>query len=298
MPRRKSKTTHSSIEPKQPAAAEIGQGTPRVQNEPLDSALAQVDDAMQRLAQAHREFASARDEVAHQHRLTLLGTMVGAIAHEINNVLTPALSYAQLALSRPEDAALAKKALERAASGATMVSKITGTILDFAKDRRFHVEQGGHQRRECDVEQVVHEALGSLVRDPAKDGIRVELDVPAGLIAAIDGVLLHQVLVNLMCNAVRAMRGKGGRMVVQGGMQDGLIWLEVTDTGPGVPKEIASRLFTGIVSGGAHVPRGTGGGHGLGLMISRMLVESDGGTLELVPHNAGARFRITLPTND
>lgn len=293
MPRRKSKKPTTAIEPN-PARADAT--LPSGQHDvPLESALAQVDDMMHRLAQAHRDFAAARDEVAHQHRLTLLGTMVGAIAHEINNVLTPALSYAQLALSRPDDAALAKKALERAASGATIVSKITGTILEFAKDRRFHVEQGGHSRRQCDMEQVVHQALGSLIRDPAKDGVRIELDVPTNLIAATDGILLQQVLVNLISNSVRAMRGRSGRLLIQGGRTNELVWLEVTDSGPGVPKEIATRLFTGVVSGSGGVPRGTGGGHGLGLLISRMLIESDGGTLELVPTEAGAKFKVSLP---
>lgn len=277
-----------------PAAA----SSSSARGEQLDGALSQVEQAMERLAQAHHDFAAARDEVAHQHRLTLLGTLVGGIAHEINNVLTPALSYAQMALSRPEDAALAKKALERAAAGATTVAKITGTILEFAKDRRFHVEHGGVVKRCCDIEQVVHEAIGCLVRPPARDGVRLEIEVTSGVMAATDAILLQQVVVNLLSNAVRAMKGQGGTLTVRGGQRHDLAWIEVSDTGPGVPREIAARLFTGVVSGGGehpHVPRGTGGGHGLGLLISRMLVESDGGALVLMPHDGGARFRIELP---
>lgn len=276
--------------------------SPSERGEQLDGALSQVEKAMERLTQAHRDFAAARDEVAHQHRLTLLGTLVGGIAHEINNVLTPALSYAQMALSRPEDAALAKKALERAAAGATTVAKITGTILEFAKDRRFRVElgveQGGSGRRCCDVEQVVHEAVGCLVRPPARDGVRLEIEVTPGVMAATDAILLQQVVVNLLSNAVRAMKGRGGTLTIRGGQRNDLAWIEVRDTGPGVPREIANRLFTGVVSGGGeatHVPRGTGDGHGLGLLISRMLIESDGGTLVLMPQEQGARFRIELP---
>ncbi len=258
----------------------------------VDSALEQVEGAMRRLEQAHKEFAAARDEVAHQHRLTLLGTMVGAIAHEINNVLTPALSYSQMALAQPQDAALTKKALERAASGAVAVSKITGTILEFAKDRRFHVERGGAVVRQCNVEQVVHQALGCLVRDPTKDGVRLEIEVDPGLVAATDGIILQQVLVNLLANAVRAMRPAGGRLRIVGERVGDDVAVEVWDNGPGVPADIAARLFTGVVSG--EVPRGTGG-NGLGLLISRMLVESDGGSLELMESEVGARFRVVLP---
>ena len=264
----------------------------------ISGALSQVEQAMERLSRAHRDFATARDEVAHQHRLTLLGTLVGGIAHEINNVLTPALSYAQMALSRPEDTALAKKALERAAAGVTTVSKITGTILEFAKDRRFHVEQGGSGKRCCDIEQTVHQAIGCLVRPPARDGVRLEIEVSASVMAATDAILLQQVLVNLFSNAVRAMKGSGGTLRVAGGQRHDLAWVEVTDTGTGVPREIAAKLFTGVISGesgGGGVPRGTGGGHGLGLLISRMLIESDGGTLNLMPSEHGARFRIEIP---
>jgi signal transduction histidine kinase len=207
-----------------------------------------------------------------------------------------------MALSRPEDAALAKKALERAAAGATTVAKITGTILEFAKDRRFHVEQGGEQgdagKRCCDIEEATQLAVGCLVRPPARDGVRLDIEISTGVMAATDSILLQQVLVNLLSNAVRAMKRSGGVLRVTGGQRHDLAWIEVTDTGPGVPAEIASRLFTSVVSGSGddpHVPRGTGGGHGLGLLISRMLIESDGGTLNLMPSEIGARFRIEIP---
>jgi len=281
-----------------------GSHTPPVDAAQITGALSQVDQAMERLTRAHRDFATARDEIAHQHRLTLLGTLVGGIAHEINNVLTPALSYAQMALSRPEDAALAKKALERAAAGVTTVSKITGTILEFAKDRRFHVEQGGVGKRCCDVEQTVHQAVGCLVRPPSRDGVRLEIEVSTGVMAATDAILLQQVLVNLFSNSIRAMRGSGGLRRITGGQRHDLAWIEVVDSGAGVPKEIAAKLFTGVVSGESMgsseggVPRGTGGGHGLGLLISRMLIECDGGTLNLMPSEHGARFRIEIPLVD
>lgn len=295
MPSRKPKSDLSSAALSSVAASPSAMDK---QSEQVDAAFEQVEHAMRRLEQAHKDFATARDEVAHQHRLTLLGTMVGAIAHEINNVLTPALSYSQLALAQPSDPALTKKALERAANGAVAISKITATILEFAKDRRFHVERGGQygvlgsEIRQCNVEQVVHQAIGCLVRDPVKDGVRLEIEVDPALGVATEAIMLQQVLVNLFANAVRSMRGSNGRLQIVGERVGDDVVIDVLDNGPGVAPEIAARLFTGVVSG--EVPRGTGG-TGLGLLISRMLIESDGGSLELMKSQIGAHFRVTLP---
>ncbi|MEO0586691.1 MAG: HAMP domain-containing sensor histidine kinase [Planctomycetota bacterium] len=248
-----------------------------------------------------RRLEAIRDELSHHHRLTTLGTMAAIIAHEINNLLTPVGSYAQLALSRPGDAKLADKALRQALAGAERAARIADSILGLTHHRR-----GGGA---CAVRPVIEDALACLVRDPSRDGIAVTIEAKADLNAAIDSDQLVQVLLNLMLNACRAMGQKGGRLTVAAGPQtqpDGepSVWIEVRDSGPGIPEPIRANLFEPFVTSpspraAGDTPRGTG----LGLSVCRQLVDAAGGTIDFTTRSAGdtsgdagTTFRIVLPT--
>ncbi len=90
-------------------------------------------DVLDRLAKAEEELAALRRELDHSHQLATLGTLTAGIAHEINNILTPVLAYAQLARSNPHDAGLRAKALDRAVAGVESASRITEAVLGFAR---------------------------------------------------------------------------------------------------------------------------------------------------------------------
>src|SRR5262249_28575324 len=138
------------------------------------------------------ELVIMRANLEHAQRLATLGTIAALIAHEFNNLLTPVMSYAQMALAKPGDPELTRKALERAAAGSEKAAQIAGTILDFARD---DLEVGavpgaqslGHAARSplplpgtgvpcgtlesADVAECVRNTLACLARDPLKDGI-------------------------------------------------------------------------------------------------------------------------------
>lgn len=238
---------------------------------------------------------SLEGDLARLHRLATVGVAAGMVAHEIRGVMSPVKAYAQLALRSLDDPAMVAKALARAEEGADRAVRIAESILALVgAAQRTGVGEG----ERVTVEGVVGRALDSLVRDPGKDGVRVRLEVEAGLVVAMDPVELQQVIVNLATNAVRAMGG-GGVLTIRacstGNADDRRVRLEVRDTGPGLAPEVAARVFRPFVSVGAGP---SGGGTGLGLALCRELVEGAGGSIgvESAP-GRGATFTVEVPAD-
>lgn len=159
---------------------------------------------IEHLERLEHEMVNLKAELEHSHRLALLGTVAGIIAHEFNNILTPIMSYAQLALASPDDADLVHKALERAAHSTERAAEIASSMLTF-------VSRSEHEPAKAAVAEAVAESLHCLARDPAKDGIELVTEIPADLCVAMRPVALQQVLLNLILNAREAIgRGSGG----------------------------------------------------------------------------------------
>lgn len=250
--------------------------------------LATVEQLLAHLETLEQQLQQVRDGLTHSHRLATLGTIASIIAHEYNNILTPIISYSQMALAQAEDQDLMRKAVEKSLAGALRAAHISSSLLGFARE--------ADQRHVAALPKVVEEAIACLARDPKRDGIELLLDLPE-VKAAISPLHLVQVLVNLLLNAKQAMRRNGGSIFIRGYLQGSLVHLTVSDTGPGIPQEIADRLFEPFVT---HRPKdsatGETKGTGLGLSICRDLIRQAGGTIgfESVP-GKGTTFHITLP---
>lgn len=233
---------------------------------------------------------------AHGQRLQALGTLSAALAHEMNNLLTPILGYARLAKQKPDDQALQRKAVSRTHDAAERAVQACAAVMSLA---RGPVPVGATQT--AAVADAVHAASALLGwNEPAAD-TRIEITVePTDLTAAMSPAALEQVLVNLLQNARRAM-GPGGAVAISAHKDPDTQQLEMTlrDSGPGVPHQHAPMLFEPFVTGptSGHT-QGDKPGTGLGLWISRALMESAGGSLELspsLPEQPGACFRLVLP---
>lgn len=251
--------------------------------------LAEMEEVLAHFERLEAQFQKVREGLTHSHRLTTLGTLASFIAHEYNNILTPIISYAQLALGQPDDAELMRKAVEKALAGAERAAKISSSLLGFARE--------GDEQAVADVPAAIHDALGCLGRDPSKDGIRVTIDVPPARVA-IAPLSLQQVVLNLVLNARKAMRRRGGDLRITGQANDDRLHLSVQDTGPGIPPEILDRLFepfvTHPISQGDELvaPRGTG----LGLCICRDLLTAAGGSIRVENLiGSGATFHLSIP---
>jgi signal transduction histidine kinase len=254
-----------------------------------------------RPARAEADLASLRRELDHTHQLATLGTLTAGIAHEINNLLTPVLAYAQMARANPHDEALKAKAVNKAISGVEAASRIIEAVLGFA--------QSADNTARANVAKVVESSLACLGRPPQREGVSLSVAVDPHAEVRMQPLALQQVLLNLVLNAIAALRNDGGELRIDVARDPrGTTRIRVADNGPGIPQELAARLFEPFVSGRPRHGSGDGpgaqGGSGLGLAICHRLVEEAGGSIEAGPgwfesemaSGPGATFTIILPT--
>ncbi|HRP63756.1 MAG TPA: ATP-binding protein [Phycisphaerales bacterium] len=256
-------------------------------------AASDLTGVLDRLAHAEAELDRLRAELAHAQRLATLGSLAAGTAHEINNLLSPALALAQLAQLHPDDAALASRALARAGRSIQDATEIARTILGFASPNSPERGAGDDESHGASIEAALHAALRCLGRDPAKDGIELHIDLGETPHQPVDisPIELQQILLNLLLNAIAAV----GRSPVKRIMfhvehsQDRTTKITVRDTGPGVPNHRKPLLFKPFT---ANSPDG----HGLGLTVCRMLAERAGGSINLDDsHSPGAALKLILP---
>ncbi len=267
------------------------------------------------------EIERLRASLAHAQRLATLGTVASLIAHEFNNILTPVLSYSQMALAEPDDRQLTTKALERASQGTERASEIAAAILDFAKADLDVTQAGSRTVPTTDVQGSVTGMLNCLARDPRKDGIRFGSNVPRGTFVNLRPIALQQVLLNLVLNARRAVvtTGKPGSIQVSasassvrpaspsgaiapdqvsfrvGSTDQQWITISVADTGCGVDSDTLRSAFNAFVSCSASSgtpSRGTG----LGLTVCQQLIAQAGGFMWATSTpGKGSTFAFAVP---
>jgi signal transduction histidine kinase len=163
-----------------------------------------IDD---RFAQLSAQFDVLKAQVRQAQQLSSLGTAAAMIAHEVNNLLTPILSYADYALAT-DDAPLARKALTVTARNTRMLIAMSDRILELGAAKP-------QQRESVGVRQAVEDALASMCRDLSKDGIDFAMSIGDSLTVFADPLQLRQVLFNLFLNAREAMApNHSGRLTV------------------------------------------------------------------------------------
>jgi len=246
--------------------------------------LRQIDELQQGIDRLDSEDAAVT-------RLATIGSLACMMAHEMNNLLTPALNYAQMALDAPADARITRKAHESTVASVQACQRMAGSLLGFATATP---RQGG----EAEVSACVDRALACLPRELLKDGIRVERRVPTPLLVRIDATALDQVLLNLILNARQAMP-RGGTLTISAERstwntgEPGAVEIRVSDTGEGIAPGQIERIFQPFVS--LRSP-GDPPGAGLGLAICRQLVEAAGGSITVASERgSGAVFTVTAP---
>lgn len=253
------------------------------------------------LEDLHARTDALEAELQHAQRLASLGTLAAIIAHELNNILTPVLNYAQLALHASDKPEQAERALRKTVEGVRRASRITDAVLGFARE-------GGDEPPRSDVADVIEETFACLGRDLARDSIVLERDVPQGLAVSMAPTSLQQVLLNLVLNAREAMLGGRGTMTVQARRstwntnEDTLIEgveIAVRDTGKGISPERLATLFEPFATT-IRTPeereQGAHRGVGLGLAVCRQLVEGAGGEIACDSEvGVGTTFTIRLP---
>lgn len=250
---------------------------------------ADVQDHLEVLAS---QLASLQDQVRGLQRLAGLGTMSAMLAHEINNILTPIVSYGQYALQR-NDPELLRTAVEKTLANSKRLTGLCTRVLGLAAESQAGLTA-------TPIAPLVADAVECLGRDLAKDNITLHVHVPADLTARVHAGGLQQVLFNLVLNARQAMLDRRGELTITGERADGdRVRITVRDNGPGIPAEHVTRVFEPFFSTKQHQDRADKRGVGLGLAICRQIMSENGGTIDVhsVP-GQGATFTLTLPSGD
>jgi len=230
-------------------------------------------------------------ELAHAARLNTMGEMASGLAHELNHPLATINNYARGCIRRLQageaDTTEMLEALENVSGQAERAAELIRSIRDF-------VRKSDRRRQSVDLHEVIREVAGLLDLEVQSSGVRVALDLAesAPRVTA-DVIQVEQAIVNLARNAIEAMndRPSGRRKLTIATTVNGSSSVEVAvrDTGPGVPESILRDMFNPFVSTKP-------GGLGLGLSISRSIVEDHGGRLWVSSSNAsGSDIRFTLP---
>jgi signal transduction histidine kinase len=230
-----------------------------------------------------------RDRAEEQGRFAAAGELLGGVAHEVNNPLMAIASHAELRLADATLPAEQRNEMQSILRQAQRAAKLLRGLLRF-------VRAGEKRAAAVNMNDVVRSAIDLVSYRFTIEEISIEgrLDPELPTIVG-DANRLEQVIVNLLSNALDALRGvkPPRRLTVDSFMDEtgGRVCVTVTDNGPGVAPEIAQRLFRPFAS--TKGQRGTG----LGLYISRQLVREAEGELELVTHkDQGARFMVWLPS--
>ncbi len=255
----------------------------------LDEFVGTVIDVTERkCAEQEREkLRQLEADLAHTNRVSTLGEMAASLAHEIKQPIAAAITSANSCI---EWLAHEPPNLDRARAAAARIDKYGNRAAEIIDRVRSFYKKSPPQRELVDVNGIIHEMLTLLEGEATRSSIAMRTDLSAELPKVIaDRVQLQQVFMNLMVNAIEAMKDSGGEITVKSQLQDGQLQFSVSDTGVGLPMEKMDQIFSAFFT---TKPQGSG----MGLAISRSIVESHGGRLWATGNDGrGATFHFTLP---
>jgi two-component system sensor kinase FixL len=241
--------------------------------------------------QTQQRLQDLQAELIFMGRFTALGEMASTLAHELNQPLTAVTSYLNgvrrlLDAGKTDNLPIMRGAIDSAAEQALRAGQIIKRLREF-------VARGESDRRCEDLQKLIEEASALALVGAKETGAHVyfSFDPPAQMVM-VDKVQIQQVILNLMRNALEAMQDVERReltVATRLGEAD-MVEISVTDTGSGIAPEVAAKLFQPFMTTKAH-------GMGVGLSISRTIVEAHGGKLWAGPNPGGGTiFRLTLRT--
>ena len=236
---------------------------------------------------AYRRMERLQRRARHAERLAELGTLTGGLAHEIKNPLsTVQLNLQLLREDLPDDEPFSARIVNRL----TTVQKEASRLRDILDDFLRFAGKMELDRRPVDLKALLDEMVDFFY--PQAQAQRVQLRVvrsfDGAVVARVDERLIKQALLNLLINAVHAMPD-GGDILLSTRVEGGRARLEIDDTGKGIEPDAVAKIFDAYYSTKK-------GGHGLGLAITRRIIEEHGGTITVGSEvGKGTAFVIDLP---
>ncbi len=239
------------------------------------------------LRTAHEEARRRGEEMEHAVRLSLVGEMASSLAHEINQPLAAIVNYARGCERRLEagtDLAGVGQGVRQIAGQAERAAAIVRRMREFVRKRPVPLVT-------LDLTEVIHETLQLFLPVAHRRNVEVEV-TPSPVLPPVraDRIQLEEVLLNLLQNAADAVAGQGDRRIqLSVAAVDSTVRVTVADNGPGLSRDVQARLFEAFFTTKT-------AGLGLGLSLSRSIIEAHGGRLwGDSPAQGGAVFTFALP---
>jgi PAS domain S-box-containing protein len=228
-------------------------------------------------------------DLAHINRVNMMGELAAALAHEITQPIAASITSASACIRW---LAHDPPVLDRARAAATRVEQDGHRAIDVVHRLRSFYKKGVPPARSMvEVKDVIGEMIDLLRVESARHSIFIKAELEAHVPTVLaDRIQLQQVLLNLMLNAIEAMKDTGGVLTITARPIDGQVLVSISDTGAGLPADDTERLFDAFHT---TKPQGTG----MGLTITRSIVRAHGGQVWATRNaDAGASFHFTLPS--
>ncbi len=233
------------------------------------------------------QLETTREQLYKSEKFSTLGELLAGVAHELNNRIAPILIYSQMLKEKAADKKDEKRLciIEESAMGAKAILE---TLLNYSRT-------GPAERVPVNLNQTLQNTLTLAEYKLRNHGVETMLDLCPHLPpVVVNEKQIAQVFLNIINNALSAMEAEGGQLRVSSSYNKGLIKFTISDTGVGVPEEIAEKIFDPFFT-----TKETGKGTGLGLSISRRYLEDHEGRLYLEPSSGpGATFVLEIPAAD
>jgi C4-dicarboxylate-specific signal transduction histidine kinase len=246
-----------------------------------EEALKEYSERLEEMVEERtQELRDTQEQLVRRERLAVLGQLAGSVSHELRNplgVISNAVYFLQLTI--PDADETTKEYLEIISEEVRNSTKIVSDLLDFSRTRL-------PDREEVAVSELVAQVLE---KRPPPEEVEVITDIaPNFPLVFVDSRQIGQVLANLVVNAYQAMP-EGGNLAISAQAEEGQVSLSIADTGCGIPPENMAKLFEPLFTTRAR-------GIGLGLAVSRSLVEANEGSIEVESEmGKGSTFTVRLP---
>ena len=215
-------------------------------------------------------------------RLTSIGRLLSQVVHDFKTPLTVISGYVQL-MAAIDDKSEREDYAKRILKQFDVITSMQREVLEFARgERNIFIRKVYLSKFFNDIRQQLGQELDGRAID-------LEMDIDAKVVARFDEGRMARAIHNLVRNALEAMAERGGRLTLRARQEKGDVVISVSDTGPGIPKEVEGRLFQSFVTAGKK------GGTGLGLAIVKKIVEEHGGSVGVRSSDAGTTFELRIP---
>jgi signal transduction histidine kinase len=231
----------------------------------------------------------SREAREREERLTTIGRLLSGVIHDLKTPLTVISGYVQL-MQHADKREVREEYAELALKQFDHIGAMQRDVLEFARGEKTVLI------RKVYLSKFFGDVKEALQMQLARMGVELVIDLADKGVARFDEGKVQRVINNLARNAAEAMADKGGKLTIKvtrekdkGKSHDEVLVITVSDTGPGIPKEIEHRLFQSFVTSGKK------GGTGLGLAITKRIAEEHGGSISVHSSSRGATFKLRLP---